>query len=512
MTECTPLYDWLDERSAGVLLPISSLPGSYGIGNFGSGAYRFLDFLSSASFRLWQICPLGPTGYGDSPYQCFSAFAGNPYFIDLKPLLDDGLLQIEELEPLQRLSKDRVDYGGLYELFPGLLEIAYERFSRRGDSSLLDYGDIDQFRTDNESWLIDYALFMALKDSFNGQPWLEWPPQYRSYATVKKSKLSPAIIRKMDALVFQQYLFAAQFKKLREEASRRGIQLMGDIPIFVAMDSADVWSKRELFDLNKSGKPKFVAGVPPDLFSEDGQLWGNPLYKWENHQSDGFDWWIERILANSALFDIIRLDHFRGFESYWAVPTKEKTARKGKWLPCPGLALFQSLQKACPDVQFVAEDLGVITKEVDTLCQQTGLPRMAVLQFAFGENSENPFLPHNVVANQVIYTGTHDNETTVGWYASLDEHVRDHIRRYLGVDGKSIAWDFIRAAIRSPARLAIIPMQDLLSLDNAARLNTPGQPFGNWQWRLHLHDLERLEVDSVPYLVEQLALYGRINS
>ncbi len=504
-----PLFDWLQERSSGVLLHISCLPSSYGIGNFGAGALRFLDFLQASSFQVWQLCPLGPTGYGDSPYQCFSAFAGNPYFIDPEPLLQDGLLTADELAPLRQLPADRVDYGRLYELFPKLLETAHQRFVLRDEASFLDYGDFNTFREEQADWLEDYARFMALKEKFGGRSWLDWPPAFRDHAKANACGPDAELSRRVDSLVFQQYLFFAQLRKLRAEAAARGIQLMGDIPIFVALDSADAWARRDLFRLRKNGQPVAVAGVPPDLFSEDGQLWGNPLYQWKNHQADGFQWWTDRIRANLRIFDIVRLDHFRGFESCWAVPAKEETARNGKWTPCPGLALFQAIRKACPGARLLAEDLGVITPEVETLCRQTGLPRMAVLQFAFGAGPDNPFLPHNVSANQVIYSGTHDNETSAGWYETVDESVRDHLRRYLGVDGNSIAWDLIRAAIRSSARLAVIPLQDLLALGNEARFNAPGQAAGNWQWRYTPEQLDRLQADSASYLRGQLALYGR---
>ncbi len=504
-----PLFDWLKTRSSGVLLHISSLPSDYGIGNFGAGAIRFLDFLQEASFVVWQLCPLGPTGYGDSPYQCFSAFAGNPYFIDLEPLTTDGLLNDDELQVLRQLSSTHVEYERLYQEVPKLLEIAYERFLQSKQPSFQDYGELAAFRLEQAHWLEDYALFMALKEKFGGASWLDWPPAFREFSKVKASTLDPELLYRVDSQVFQQYLFFAQLKKLRNEASSRGIELMGDVPIFVALDSADVWANRKLFRLHKNGKPTCVAGVPPDAFSDDGQLWGNPVYQWKNHEVDGFQWWIDRIRSNLQMFGIVRLDHFRGFESYWTVPAKETSARNGTWVPCPGLALFRAFQKACPEAKFVAEDLGVITDEVDALCHQTGLPRMAVLQFAFGGDANSPYLPHNVQANQVIYSGTHDNETTTGWYQSISESERDHVRRYLGIDGKVVAWDFIRAAIRSNARLAILPLQDLLSLDNDARFNSPGEAAGNWQWRTLPNQLNHLQRDSAGYIREQLILYGR---
>lgn len=503
------LYNWLQERTAGVLLHVSSLPSDTGIGNLGSGAYRYIDFLERGGFAVWQICPLGPTGYGDSPYQCFSAFAGNPYFIDLQPFLDDGLLTASDLEPLQALPRDYVDYGALYATLWPVLRRVYERFKESGKKAFQDYGNFAKFRKSQATWLDDYSLFVALKEHFNGQSWLEWPSEFRSAAASKKQTLPPGVQETADANAFYQYIFYAQLAKLRAYAGRQGVEIMGDAPIFVALDSADVWANPELFQLRKDGQPKAVAGVPPDYFSATGQLWGNPLYEWSAHEATQFAWWIDRIRSNLEFYDIVRLDHFRGFESYWSVPAKETTAINGKWKPCPGLKLFEAIHKACPEAKLVAEDLGVITEAVDALRAATGLPGMAVLQFAFGGEADNAYLPHNYERNTVVYSGTHDNNTTRGWYAGLDEATQDHIRRYLGVSGEVISWDMIRAGVRSSAHLAVFPLQDLMSLDSDARLNTPGSPTGNWQWRYGPHQLDQLEADSAPYLRELLALYGR---
>lgn len=505
-----PLYDWLTKRAAGALLHISSLPSATGIGNFGSGAYRFVDFLKSAGLSVWQLCPLGPTGFGDSPYQCFSAFAGNPYFIDLEPLIHEGLIHEHEMAPLRTLPLNSSNYGELYQAIWPVFEVAYERFAASGADHIQDYGCIKHFRTEQAHWLDDYALFMALKSNFGGKCWLDWPAGSRDYAKAKKAKLTAKLTKAFEAQVFYQYLFFAQLAKLRTYAAANGVEIVGDVPIFVALDSADVWANRALFQLEKSGKPKAVAGVPPDAFSDDGQLWGNPLYDWKRHQADEFQWWIERIQSNLAFFDIVRLDHFRGFESYWSVPAGDETARNGEWLPCPGLELFEAIQKACPDAKFIAEDLGVITEEVEELCAATGLPRMAVLQFAFGDGPQNPFLPHNIGSNYVVYSGTHDNETTVGWYESVDSTVQDHARRYFSVSGENMAWDFIRAALRSHAKLAIVPLQDFMSLGNEARFNSPGEAMGNWQWRYTPEQLDQLQHDSSAYIKEQLGLYGRL--
>ena len=504
-----PLYNWLSERAAGVLLHLSSLPSDTGIGNLGAVAYRFIDFLNASGMSVWQICPLGPTGFGDSPYQCFSAFAGNPYFIDLEPLRNEGLITEDEYNQLADLPREHVDYGSLYLAFCPVLRKAYERFKASKKKQFLDYGRLAKFRKDQGHWLEDYALFLGLKESFGGKCWLDWPSGYRDASVAKSQNLSSDVKNTADAHVFFQYIFYAQLAKLRAYASSRGLEIMGDAPIFVALDSSDVWANSELFQLKKNGQPKTVAGVPPDYFAAEGQLWGNPLYDWTAHERTGFAWWIQRIKYNLEFYDIVRLDHFRGFESYWSVPATETTARNGRWTPCPGLKLFRALREACPEAKLVAEDLGEITKEVNELRAITGLPGMAVLQFAFGGDADNAYLPHNYTPNCVAYSGTHDNDTSMGWYQSLDEATQDHIRRYLGISGDTIWWDLIRAAIESSALLAVFPLQDLMSLGTEARLNTPGASVGNWQWRYQAQQLDRLQGDSSAYLREHLALYGR---
>ncbi len=353
-----PLYNWLKERAAGVMLHISSLPSDTGIGNLGAGAYRYIDFLNTAGISIWQICPLGPTGFGDSPYQCFSAFAGNPYFIDLQPLLQEGLITKEEYGSLADLPLDHVDYGALYLVFWPILRKAYERFKTSNKKQFLDYGSVAKFQKDQGHWLEDYALFISLKESFGDKCWLDWPPEYSDAQLAKSQNFSNDVKNAADAHVFFQYLFYAQLNKLRAYAGSRGVEIMGDAPIFVALDSSDVWANSELFQLKKNGQPKAVAGVPPDYFAVDGRLWGNPLYDWAMHEETGFVWWIQRIKSNLEFYDIVRLDHFRGFESYWSVPSTESTARNGTWIPCPGLELFKALCKACPKAKLVAEDLG----------------------------------------------------------------------------------------------------------------------------------------------------------
>ncbi|MEM1221761.1 MAG: 4-alpha-glucanotransferase [Verrucomicrobiota bacterium] len=509
MANQEPFYNWLSERSAGVLLHLSSLPSDFGIGNLGGSAFRFVDFLSRSGLKIWQLCPLGPTGYGDSPYQCFSAFAGNPYFVDLQPLLDGGLLNVSEIEPLRALPHDRVDYGALYHAFWPVLEKAYDRFKASGAKEFLDYGDFAKFKKSQANWLSDYTLFIALKDYFDGRCWLDWPKEFRDYMLVEKPKLKRSVTNKANFHAFIQYLFFAQLKKLRAYAGTKGVEIMGDIPIFVALDSADVWANTDLFELKPNMKPKAVAGVPPDYFSEDGQLWGNPLFKWKVHHATGFKWWLRRLGSNLKFFDIVRLDHFRGFESYWSVPANAKTARGGKWIKAPGLEFFEAASKKFPNAKIVAEDLGVITDEVNELLQATGLPGMAVLHFAFGGSEKNAYLPHNHKPNSVVYPGTHDNNTSKAWYASLDELTKDHVRRTLSVPGDAIEWDLIRAAYASVARMAIFPLQDLMSLGGEARLNTPGAAKGNWQWRYHPEQLDALEGQSSSYLRELAGYHNR---
>ena len=503
------LYNWLNERMAGVLLHVSSLPSTTGIGNLGSDAYRFVDFLNSCGMRIWQICPLGPTGYGDSPYQCFSAFAGNPYFIDLQPLLEGGLLAEADLVPLLELPADHVDYGSLYSRFWPVLETAFKNFAGTGADELLDYGSIAAFREEQSYWLEDYALYTALKIEHKGVCWLDWPDKSRDYAQAKKRRKSRALLAEMDAQVFYQYVFYAQLKKLRAYAGENGVDILGDLPIFVALDSADVWSHPELFQLDDELQPTHVAGVPPDYFSEDGQLWGNPLYDWAQHKATEFAWWVERIRSNLSFYDIVRIDHFRGFESYWSIPSGESTARNGQWVKSPGLELFRAIKQACPDARIVAEDLGVITPAVEALREQTGLPGMAVLQFAFGGDEDNAYLPHNVTPNTAIYTGTHDNDTTIGWYATESESVRDHVRRHLSVSGDDIAYDLIRCAMETPANMAVAPLQDLMRLDGGARLNKPGSSTGNWQWRYKREQLDAVQKEQALKLRVLLANNGR---
>ncbi len=504
-----PLFNWLDQRGTGILVHPTSLPGAYGVGTFDEAATALLEFLATVGCKYWQVCPLGPTGYGDSPYQCFSSFAGNPYLIDPAALVRAGLLEEAAVAPLRNLSRDYVDYGALYERKLPLLFSAHAAW-RRDPKRSLPYGDFTAFRQKNAGWLTGYALFSALKDRFGGKPWWEWPENVRSLANAEKSPLRQELENRAEAYAFIQYLFFGQWAQLRARATKLGIQIIGDTPIFAACDSADVWSAPQLFQLDRRTlRPTAVAGVPPDYFSADGQLWGNPLYDWPAHAAEKYAWWLARLRANFELCDIVRIDHFRGFEAYWSVPAGAATARGGAWITGPGLDFFRAVQRTIPGAKLIAEDLGLLTPATIALRQATGLPGMAVLQFAFGGKADNLYLPHNQQANTVVYSGTHDNDTTRGWYATADEKTRDHVRRYFRVSGQEVAWDFIRSAYSSVANLAVIPLQDLLSLGSEARFNTPGKSQGNWTWRYREEQLRSLADNSGAYLRELAALYGR---
>jgi 4-alpha-glucanotransferase len=504
-----PLFNWLSSRSAGVLLHPTSLPGSQGVGTLDGAAVRFLDFLQSAGMSWWQVCPLGPTGYGDSPYQCFSAFAGNPYLIDLQDLVSRKLLSPDEVAPLSRVGTRQVDFGALYELKWPLLRKAFDRYTRAGSPNLGPEG-FEAFKAAQAEWLEPYACYRALKDSYGGRAWWEWPAGARSYSGLQAS-LRAKVSGEAAAHQFYQYAFFSQWRRIREEAKRRGIGIIGDIPIFVAADSADAWSLPGLFELGKDGRPVAVAGVPPDYFSEDGQLWGNPLYRWEVHSADGYAWWKARLRASFAMGDVVRIDHFRGFDSYWRIPLPADNAKSGEWRPGPGLDFFRAVGAAFPGARIIAEDLGLLTPSVEKLLKDTGLPGMAVLQFAFGGDAKNPYLPHNQIRNQAIYPGTHDNDTTLGWYATAGEAARDHVRRYLRVGGADAGWDFIRSAYTSVCGIAVMPMQDILGLGPEARFNSPGKPEGNWRWRLADGDIEALgSKGTSAYLAALAELSGRM--
>lgn len=504
-----PLFNWLDHRAAGVLLHPTSLPGEYGIGTLNTHCFDFLDFLKEAGFRYWQICPLGPTGFGDSPYQSFSSFAGNPYLISLNALEAKKLLDHEILEELKILPNTFVDFGGLYNAKWPVLDAVYETFVR-GKQKIRPYGPFAAFKKKQADWLEPYAYFQALKSHFNGQPWYQWPEEYRSFASAAKGSLKEELARDIDAQMFLQYLFDGQWKLVREHANKQGVEIIGDIPIFVALDSADVWQNPEFFQLDpQTSLPTAVAGCPPDYFSEDGQLWGNPLYDWSALAKDDYSWWIRRFKRCFELYDVVRIDHFRGFDSYWSIPYGSETAKTGEWKTGPGLDFFKVVKKKIKNCKLIAEDLGDLTDDVRILRRDTGLPGMSILQFAFGGEGDNYYLPHNLQPNSVLYPGTHDNDTSLGWYANTSEKTRDHIRRYLRVDGAEIGWDLLRTAYKSVSRLVVVPMQDLMSLGSEARFNTPGQAQGNWTWRYLPQQLRQLRGPTADYLKDTATLYYR---
>jgi 4-alpha-glucanotransferase len=500
-----PLFQWLQHRSAGLLLHPTSLPGSTGIGTFGQEARHFVDFLSEAGMKTWQVCPLGPTGFGDSPYQCFSAFAGNPYFIDLEILVGQGLLNEHDLDSLRRLPADRVDYGAQWILRWPILKKAFNNFV--SDASRGDKSEFAAFKKSKKEWLDPYTRFIALKGRFDGRSWQSWPEELKQFASAKKSVSKSELGSEIETQAWCQFQFYRQWLSLKHYANSRSIQIFGDIPIFVAMDSADVWTHPGLFEMNSDLSPRAVAGVPPDYFAADGQLWGNPLYDWKRHKVTNYAWWRARLRANFELYDIIRVDHFRGFDEYCKIPADAANAREYTWEPGPGIDLFESIKAEFPDARLVAEDLGIITDSVRELVDVTGVPGMKVLQFGFEGAVE--YLPHNGTPNSVLYPGTHDNDTAWGWFNRQSEPVQDFFRRYLRVPGTAVPWDMIRAGYASPSRLFIAPMQDLLSLGSEARMNTPGLAVGNWQWRLTREQLDDLWNGSATYLQELAKLYDR---
>ena len=492
-----------DTRRSGILLHPTSLPGDYGSGELGSDAFRWLDFLKTAGQRLWQVLPLGPTGYGDSPYQSFSSYAGNPLLVSVEFLVRDGWLEAAELAELEVLPQDRVDFGTLIPVKARLLELAARRFLQAGSSE-----DFEQFVTEQAEWLEDFVLFMALKSEHGGGVWTDWPAAERSRDASALAMARERNSSRLQELRVQQFWFFRQWQDLRTYAAARDIQIIGDLPIFVAMDSADTWAAQELFDLDGDSQPVNVAGVPPDYFSATGQRWGNPLYLWDRHHEDGYAWWIRRVRQSLLLFDRLRIDHFRGFEAYYSIPQAEPTAVRGEWIKGPGQALFTALTESLGELPLIAEDLGIITPEVEALRDANSLPGMRVLQFAFGGNPRDPYLPHNHVPNSLVYTGTHDNDTTVGWYQSASEPERDLARRYLGTADEHVPWLLLRSAFASVADMALVPLQDVLGLDSAARMNTPGVAGGNWSWRF---SWDQPGTWAAPVLRDLSLVFGRLS-
>ena len=492
------------KRSGGILMPVFSLPSPHGIGTFGAAAYEFADFLAASGQSYWQVLPLNPTGFGDSPYQCFSSAAGNPYFIDLDMLVDDGLLTADEVQKIDFGGElRRIDYGKLFSLRLPLLRLAAERNIRRNAA------EVEQFSRCCSTQIFDYAVFTALKTHFGMKPWTEW-----NAGKAMPKQLVPAelVESQADEIRLQlsiQQLFFKQWNRLKNYVNQLGIGIIGDVPIYVALDSADCWANSRHFMLDESFVPTDVAGVPPDYFSPTGQLWGNPLYNWEIHASENYAWWAERLQCAQKLYDVVRIDHFRGFESFWAVPFGETTAENGRWLPAPGMDFVNAVKKRLPGLSFIAEDLGFLTPEVHELVKNSGFPGMSILQFGFNPDANSDYLPHRVAENRVYYTGTHDNAPIMQWFAEASESERRFAEQYLALNvAEGINWGMIRGGMCSPAGIFIAQMQDVLGLSAEGRVNTPGVASGNWQWRMLPHECSAALAEK---LREYTRMYGRLH-
>jgi 4-alpha-glucanotransferase len=479
------------------------LPSPFGIGDLGPSAFAWIDTLAGARQKWWQILPLGPTGYGDSPYQCFGALAGNPYLISPELLIKDGLVHAQDFAGLS-FPDSHVDFGPVINFKVRMLARAWENF--QGGSATGLKIQFEEFRARQAGWLADFALFMALKDAHGGKSWLEWPARYLRREPAALAEARRDLASGIGQQEFRQFLFFRQWQDVKRHAREKGIGIIGDIPIFVSSDCADVWANPGLFCLDEHGRPSVVAGVPPDYFSATGQLWGNPLYRWEAMEKDGFAWWVGRLRAMLELVDIIRVDHFRGFEAYWEVPAGKPTAEIGQWVKAPGDRVFATLKSALGGLPVIAEDLGVITPEVEALRDHFGLPGMRILQFAFDSGPTNKYLPFHYVPNTIVYTGTHDNDTTHGWFSTRSPEEAAQVRRYLARDGNDIAWDLIRLAWSSVANGALAPLQDILDLGTEARMNLPGRAAGNWGWRFTPQMLKPEILDRLADITE---VYGR---
>ncbi len=494
------------ERTAGILLHPTSLPGNFGIGDLGNEAYNFVNFLESAGQKLWQVFPLGPTGYGDSPYQCFSAFAGNPLLISPEKLLEKGFLTQNDLNSVPISNPHQIDFGQIINYKKNLLKIAFENFKNFDNGTKTSF---EEFNHTNKDWLNDFAFFMAAKDFHGGQLWTSWN---KDLVVRKKSALNSWEEKLADGILyhkFVQYQFFLQWKELKSYANSKGIKIIGDMPIFIAYDSADLWAHKELFTIDKEGKLETIAGVPPDYFSSTGQLWGNPLYRWNIMEQDDFQWWRQRFANLLETVDIIRIDHFRGFDAFWEIPGGAVTAEKGRWVKAPGEKLFNTVKKYLGDLPIIAEDLGVITKSVAELRDKFNFPGMKILQFAFGTKMERKFLPHNYTPNCMVYTGSHDNDTTRAYFEKAkteDNDIYQHAQSYLNYYGDDMVKELIRAAYSSVADLVVIPMQDILNLGGESRMNFPGKLGGNWAWRFSWY---QVPYDLAGYYKELTTLYER---
>lgn len=502
-------------RASGVLLHPTSLAGDFGIGDLGGAAFDFVDFLVETGQKYWQILPLGPTGYGDSPYQCFSAFAGNPLMISPEKMIEDGLITKEDIEGKPEFVPHKVDFGSVYDWKNQLLRHAYAGFHHITSVDLR--GKFETFCQENESWLDDYALYRAIKTQQELRPWYEWPVELKLRDKAALQIADEEMFDDVRAEKFYQFLFFRQWFLVKKYANSKGVSVIGDIPIFVALDSADVWCNQDKFKLNEDGSAKVVAGVPPDYFSETGQLWGNPIYDWNAMRRDDFRWWIARVHSTLQAVDVVRIDHFRGFAASWEVPGGDTTAENGRWVDVPGKELFAALKISLGELAVIAEDLGVITPDVEELRDGFGFPGMRILQFAFGGDAKNLDLPHNYINNCVAYTGTHDNDTTLGWFYSeagagstrdaVDiARERDYCLKYLASDGAEIHWDFVRAVWASVANTAIVPMADLLGIGTEGRMNLPASASGNWHWRMTKDSISDEIANRLKELTE---IYGR---
>lgn len=490
------------ERASGILLHITSLPSPFGIGTLGTEAYHFIDFLHQAGQRYWQILPIGPTSYGDSPYQSYSTFAGNPYLIDLTLLTGEGLLPEEEFASLNwGTDAETVNYQALEQNRFAVLRKAFARFDAGADAFL-------DFTRQQQGWLDDYALYMALKGQNNGRGWMDWDSGIRLREDGALAAVRENLSGEIQFWQFIQFKFFQQWNRLKQYALEKGIKIIGDIPIYVAADSADVWANQRLFQLAPDGRPTEVAGCPPDAFSATGQLWGNPLYRWDVHREDGYRWWMERIRAAKERYDVTRIDHFRGFDSYYAIPYGDETAENGRWCEGPGLDFFNTLKHTLGEVPVIAEDLGYLTDSVRKLLKNTGYPGMKVLQFAFDSREQSDYLPHNYNKNCVVYTGTHDNDTIDGWFHAIPEADAAFCSDYLRLNREEgLHWGFVKAALASVGDTAIAQMQDFLNLGTEARMNTPSTVGGNWKWRLLPGALTPQLAEAIRHIT---GLYGRI--
>jgi len=490
------------ERNSGILMHISSLPGKYGIGDFGIEAYNFIDFLFNSNQKNWQILPLGITGYGDSPYQSFSSFAGNPYFIDIEEFIKSNFITKAEIKLYNLDSNNKtIDYHKLDENKYKILKMVYQRSFSEIENEL------KTFYKNEKEWLRPFAIFMSLKESYNGKSWLRWEEKYRKFNSIEVKEFEKKNQKELFFWIFTQFYFYKQWTKIKKYANNKGIKIIGDLPIYVAEDSADIWSNSEIFKLDEKLIPKKISGVPPDLFSQTGQLWGNPIYDWNKMKENNFSWWIKRIKHNFKLYDRLRIDHFRGFQAYWEVDYGSEDAVDGKWVKGPGIDFFKKVKEQLGELDIIAEDLGYLTEEVHNLIKETGYPGMKILQFAFDGSPDNNYLPHNYIKNSVVYTGTHDNNTTKSWFEKKNDDNKKYILDYIKSEReKEISWEMIITAWSSTADLAVAPIQDFLALGSETRMNTPSTLGDNWKWRIDEKKLNKKLSQKIAYITQ---LYGR---